>query len=102
MTTTDHAHKLAQFRAKTDSQLHDLLQAKLERGLSAARNHSGNEDAAGVAERAYREVSRLLPLVGGITPVERRRLENRLSELCELLNCPSYCAECIAQAAAML
>lgn len=111
MTTSAEIHKLAEFRAKTDHQLHELIRTKLERGLSfaklllddEARERWANLDEfANRADQSYQEVSRLLPLLRGISAAERRRLESRLSQLREILDCAAMCAVPRVQAAAML
>ncbi len=71
------AAQLTALRARTDRQLIALINNRLDRGL--------NSDLA-AAERIYREVSRLLPVVYSATPAERRRLEAKLARLSESLN----------------
>ena len=109
-TRADHA-KLAEFRARTDRQLHALVSRKLDRGLSFATLLLGDEgrerwasleELTGCAERSYKEVARLLPLLRGISSADRRRLESRLDQLREILDCATLCATPRTQAAAML
>ncbi len=111
MTTRDDVQKLAEFRAKTDQQLHELIAQRLDRGLSFARllldaeareRWAALDEFAARAEQSYREVSRLLPVLRGISSTERRRLQSRLSQLREILDCAAICAAPRAQAAAML
>jgi hypothetical protein len=91
-------HTLAEFRAKTDQQLHILISSRLDRGLSFARllldentreSWTSTDNFSALAESAYTEVSRLLPLLRGVTAAERRRLESRLIQLREVLDCVS-------------
>lgn len=111
MTTREQGYKLAEFRAKTDQQLHALISNRLDRGLSfgrllldeeARQRCASMDEFADIAERSYSEVSRLLPLLRGITAAERRRLESRLEQLREILDCHTLCAVPRVQAAAML
>jgi len=111
MTTIEEAHKLAEFRAKTDRELYALISNRLDRGLSfahllldeeARQTWASMDEFTARAERAYCEVARLLPLLRGVTPAEYRRLESRLWQLREILDCATLCAVPRVQAAAML
>ena len=111
MITREEGQKLAEFRAKTDHQLHALISGRLDRGLSFARlllneearqRWASMDEFAAMAERSYNEVSKLLPVLRGITAAERRRLESRLLQLREILDCNALCAVPRVQAAAML
>jgi hypothetical protein len=112
MKTRAATSTLAELRAKTDHQLHALISRRLERGLSSARllldpdardRWTSMDQFVSVAERAYSEVSRLLPYLRGIPSAERRRLESRLAQIREILDCASICATVPrVQAAAML
>ncbi len=74
MLKQPEAAKLTALRARTDGQLIALINHQLDRGLRA--------DFA-AAERIYREVSLLLPVLYSVSPAERRRLEAKLSRLRE-------------------
>ncbi len=111
MTTRAEVEKLAEFRARTDSQLHALISSRLDRGLSFARllidedardRWANMDEFSARAETSYNEVARLLPLLRGVTPAEHRRLESRLAQLREILDCAALCAVPRVQAAAML
>ena len=81
MLNQPEATKLTALRARTDGQLIALINRRLDLGLRS--------DFA-AAERTYREVSRLLPVVYGASPADRRRLEAKLARLGALLQ--SACA----------
>ena len=83
MLNQPEATKLTALRARTDGQLIALINRRLDYGL---RSGFATEDA----ERIYREVSQLLPVVNFASPVERRRLEAKLARLCASLH--SACA----------
>ena len=111
MSTRSDDQKLAEFRARTDQQLHTLVSSRLDRGLSfaklmldeEAREHwCGMEEWVAKAEKSYNEAARLLPLLRGIPPAERLRLESRLAEIRGILDCATLCAAPRVQAAAML
>jgi hypothetical protein len=72
MLNQPEATKLTALRARTDGQLIALINRQLDHGLRS--------DFA-AAERTHREVSRLLPVVYGASPAERRRLEAKLARL---------------------
>ena len=74
MSNQPEAAKLTALRAKTDGQLIALINNQLDRGLRA--------DFA-AAERIYREVSQLLPVLYTASPAERRRLETKFARLGE-------------------
>ena len=76
MSNQPEAAKLTALRARTDRQLIALINNQLDRGLRS--------DLA-AAERIYREVSLLLPVVSGASPAERRRLQSKLVRLGESL-----------------
>jgi hypothetical protein len=73
MLNQPEATKLTALRARTDGQLIALINRRLDHGLLQS-------DFA-AAERTHREVSRLLPVVYGASPAERRRLEAKLARL---------------------
>lgn len=111
MTTRAEVAKLAEFRARTDQQLHALISSKLDRGLSFAKllldeeargRWSSTDEFVARADKLYTEVARLLPLLHGISSAERRRLESRLNQLRDILDCATLCAVPRVQAAAML
>ena len=73
MPSATERGKLEQLRQKTDQQLLGLISDELER---AVRSESSGDYSQ--AARAYVEVTRLLPLLRGISTMERARLEGRL------------------------
>ena len=78
MSNQPEATRLTALRARTDGQLIALINRRLDLGLrSDFADDFGSEDA----ERIYREVSRLLPVVYGASQGERRRLEAKLARL---------------------
>jgi hypothetical protein len=74
MSNQPEATKLTALRARTDRQLIALINHQLDRGLQSDFT---------AAERIYREVSLLLPVVYGAPAGERRRLETKLARLAE-------------------
>jgi hypothetical protein len=74
MSDQPEAAKLTVLRARTDGQLIALIDRRLDYGLRS-------DFAADDAERIYREVSQLLPVVYGASRAERRRLEAKLARL---------------------
>ena len=70
--------QLTALRARTDGQLIALINRRLDFGL---RSDFANDFANAEAERIYREVSQLLPVVYGASQAERRRLEAKLASL---------------------
>ena len=76
MSNQQEATKLTALRARTDGQLIALINNQLDRGLRS--------DFA-AAERIYREVSLLLPVLYGATAVERRRMQSKLDRLGEAM-----------------
>jgi hypothetical protein len=111
METRAGTYTVAAFRAKTDHQLHALISSRLERGLAFARllldpevrgRWASIDEFTGKAETAYLEASRLLPVLRNIPAADRRRLESRLIQLREILDCASLCTAPRFQAAAML
>ena len=78
MRTRPELAKLAELRAKTDSQLIAIIDKELERGLTLM----GSDEAA--SRNAYREATELLPIV--FDPRERRRLEDKAGELAAMLD----------------
>ena len=68
--------KLAELRAKTDRQLITVIARRLDAGIDHARRGLQTQ-----ARSAHREVRTLLPLVNGITMIEKRRLESKLTRL---------------------
>jgi hypothetical protein len=82
MSNQPEATRLTALRARTDRQLIAFINRRLDLGLrSDFADDSANEDA----ERIYREVSQLLPVVYGASQAERRRLEAKLARLGESL-----------------
>ena len=63
--------KLQELRGKTDRQLVSLISHKLDRGLALPE----------MAEEAYDEASAWMTLLTEVAPLERRRLELKLSQL---------------------
>jgi hypothetical protein len=74
MSKQPEAAKLTALRARTDRQLIALINNQLDRGL---------ESDFDAAERIYREVSQILPVLYGAVPAERRRVEAKLARLGE-------------------
>ena len=83
MSNQPEATKLTALRARTDRQLIALINNQLDRGLEA--------DFV-TAERIYREVSRLLPVVYGASQADRRRIEAKRARLAETLNLCAFVA----------
>jgi len=90
MGTDSQLAKLAVLRAKTDRQLLQLINSRLERGLQIARIHvtvcsnaltecSAQHRAS--AEGAYEEALKLLPTVREPDERSRRQIEAKLNEL---------------------
>src|SRR5690349_9348562 len=87
--------KLSELRAKTDRQLLNLIDRRLDSGLEAARRFTDDDpylDDAGVAEaqlrteRAYEEARLWQPTVDSRYEESRSRLRCRLSKLRRLLD----------------
>jgi len=74
MSNQPEAIKLTALRARTDGQLIALINSQLDRGLRS--------DFAS-AQRIYREVSLLLPVLYGASAAERRRMRSKLDRLRE-------------------
>jgi hypothetical protein len=83
MSNKPEAAKLTALRAKTDGQLIALINHQLNRGLEADFTQ---------AEQIHSEVSRLLPVVYGASPAERRRIESRLATLRESIQPRAFVA----------
>jgi hypothetical protein len=84
--------KFDELRIKTEDELVQLVNNKLEIGIREAREAYGCTDARGLAEGHYlkakgacAEVSRLIPLVGEIPQDQRGPWEARLRQLREML-----------------
>jgi hypothetical protein len=71
-----NSSKLSQLRAKTDRQLVTVIGRRLETGLDLARRSCAIE-----AKSVFREVSGLLPLVNGVSEIEKQRLRGKLAHL---------------------
>jgi hypothetical protein len=69
--------KLQELRRKTDRQLVSLISNKLDRGLDFVRIPEAEERAA----EAYDEARAWMPLLHDSAPLDRRRLEAKLSQL---------------------
>jgi hypothetical protein len=78
MSNQPEATRLIALRARTDGQLIAFINRRLDQGL---RSDFANDSANAEAERIYREVSQLLPVVYGASQAERRRLEAKLGRL---------------------
>lgn len=111
MDTKTESRKLAELCAKTDRQLHEIISTRLDRGLAyarllldedAQRRWASLDEFCSGAEKAYREVARLLPVLRGVSRRERHRLESRLGQLRDILDCAALCSAPRVQAAAML
>ena len=68
--------KLAQLRAKTDSQLLTVIGRNLDKGFDFARHALHTH-----AEKVHQEARALLQVVNGLTPAERRSLESKVVRL---------------------
>lgn len=84
--------KFDQLHIKTETQLVQLINAELDHGIRDARQALKSADTWAVveecnrrADRAYINVSRLMPLVVAITDEERSRTESRLNRLQRML-----------------
>jgi len=87
--------KLNELRTKTDRQLASLISNRLDRGLAFARVLEGDEARQNWAstghflwnaEQALSEASAWMPLLAGASPVQRRRLEFKRTQLRDLLD----------------
>jgi hypothetical protein len=87
--------KLNELRTKTDRELASLISSRLDRGLAFARvleSDRSRQDWASTghflvnAERALSDASAWLPLLAGATPLQRRRLEFKRTQLRDLLD----------------
>lgn len=87
MNQMPETSKLAYLRAKTDRQLTALITRRLDDALALARGrrYLGDEFCR-PAEAAYRDASRLLPLIFYASKAERTRLESAMAELRRLLD----------------
>jgi hypothetical protein len=95
MGTDSELAKLAGLRAKTDRQLLQLINSRLERGLRLARLHvtvcsntvnDCQDQHRAKAEGAYAEALKLLPTVYDPDELERRQIESKLDELQTVLS----------------
>jgi hypothetical protein len=82
MSNQPEAARLTALRARTDGQLIAFINRRLDLGL---RSDFADDSATEEADRIYREVSQLLPVVYGASQAERRRLEAKLARLGESL-----------------
>jgi hypothetical protein len=78
--------KLADLHAKTDRQLMELINRKLDLGLTLASEPLPEaSDSHSAAQSAYNEARLLLPLMRRASRAERARLEERFARLRHLL-----------------
>ena len=91
MSSASTASKLAQLRVKTDQELCQIIDNKLESALNS------REPQRVRAERAYAEAVKLLPKVDNLR--ERRRLNNKLVRVRESLERQSTADELHVSAA---
>ena len=84
--------KFDELRIKTEDELVQLVNNKLELGIREARQACGCAGARGLAQGhylkakgAYAEVSRLVPLAGEFRQDQRGRWEAKLTQLREIL-----------------
>ena len=82
--------KLVELRAKTDRQLHELINSRLDAGLNfarwaaqaqAGRRWTSQEIFQAGASDAYAEARHLLPWVDGLSRAQRSGLEFKLEQL---------------------
>jgi len=78
MSNQPEATRLTALRARTDGQLIALISRRLDLAL---RPDFADDSANEEAERIYREVAQLLPVVYGASQADRRRLEAKLARL---------------------
>src|SRR5580704_6145653 len=80
--------KWMELRAKTDRQLAAFLNKTLANGLRLACEAAETDapEAYARAHQAYAEADRLLPCLGDLAIVDRRRLERELVRLRRLLD----------------
>ena len=79
--------KLVELRRKTDRELVILVQRELDRGLTLAGVAATKESPLfAQAEKAYRNVKAVLPLIAGMNRDQRRELELKFKELCAALD----------------
>jgi hypothetical protein len=76
------ARKLAELRAKTDRQLVNFIDRRLDHALAP--------DGPAEARSIYAEVMRLLPLVHGLAEARRLGLNARAEELARLVANANY------------
>lgn len=78
-------------RKRTEKQLVQLMNHELDRGIHDARQALRSDETTAVAgpyrraEKAFAEVSLLIPLVTEISEAERRAMESRLEDLGAML-----------------
>ncbi|HUI58316.1 MAG TPA: hypothetical protein VLY04_25255 [Bryobacteraceae bacterium] len=87
-------NKLNELRTRTDRQLIELISARLDRGLTFARMAAdeesrriwaSTEEFLRRAEKARSDASAWMPLLAKAAELDRRRLELKLVQLCDLL-----------------
>lgn len=75
--------RLAELRAKTDSELARYVTSELANGIRFAAEP--NHESYRRAETACTEAARLLPVIYGLTEPRRRQLESKLAQLRQML-----------------
>jgi hypothetical protein len=107
MNISAESFKLVELRAKTDRQLANYINHRLEAGLNFARLASdpgtpsrwaSAEPFRDKAREALGEAGKLLPLVNSLGPAERRRLACKLSELRRALETSNGAERCLRAA----
>ncbi len=99
MKTRSESSKLVELRAKTDRQLIEIINHRLNAGLALARA-VWTDSSEARAWQIYAEVRRLLPWVNNLTRADRRSFEVRLADLAALLEVLSSSRALTARAAA--
>jgi len=84
MSSISNEAKLAELRAKTDSELSGYLTRELNLGFHLAAE--GDDDSYMHAEAVYAVVAKLLPLLHDLDPSEFSRMELRVERLREILD----------------
>jgi len=108
MKTRLQSSKLIELRAKTDRQLVQLIDRRIEAGLSFLRWAAESHDRAHWTSKeifhtsacqAYDEARNLLPWAGAMPQAQRLALEFKLAQLHRGLACLAPCAELRVQTA---
>ncbi len=95
MNTRSESFKLVELRAKTDRQLAEYINNRLDAGLTFARLFTDPDTRSRwastdvfytKASEAFEEARALLPWIAGVSATECHRLAGKLEELRELLD----------------